>query len=140
MAIRSKEHRLANKSILSEKDKERRQKRVNFGDVAMKWELWNTQNGICLCCARDIIRSEVEQSPVDHMVPLARGGNNDRKNLAIAHTKCNQEKHNKTLEEHWAWRHRVNIDHVQMTEGRLQDALGEAGRRRYQETKKISEF
>jgi HNH endonuclease len=34
-------------------------------------------------------------------VSLAKGGTHHPSNFMLAHARCNQEKHNKTLAEHW---------------------------------------
>jgi hypothetical protein len=44
------------------------------------------------------------------MVPLIKGGSDDKSNLLLAHARCNKEKHNKTLPEHWEWRVRHGLD------------------------------
>ena len=77
-------------------------------DLATKQSLWKRQNGICPCCFTEIDRPENAQ--VDHMTPLARGGSREPWNLALTHTLCNQDKHNKTLREHWDWRVKVGLD------------------------------
>jgi 5-methylcytosine-specific restriction endonuclease McrA len=77
-------------------------------DLAAKRDLHRKQQGVCVCCFKPI--PIAGQGEVDHMVPLARGGRDDRSNLLLAHAQCNKEKHNKTLTEHWEWRVRVGLD------------------------------
>ena len=80
-----------------------------FGyDVQMKRMLFSRQNGICPCCLQPI--ATIADAEVDHMVPLSRRGADEASNRLLAHTKCNREKHNKTLEEHWEWRVKVGLD------------------------------
>lgn len=76
-------------------------------DLDTKQRMWATQRGICACCGSAI--SDVNAAEVDHATPIARGGGHDVANLFVAHAQCNAEKHNKTLDEHWAWRVRVGL-------------------------------
>lgn len=77
-------------------------------DLATKGALFTKQNGLCPCCFAPIARPE--DGEVDHVVPLERGGSDVSSNLLLAHARCNREKHNKTLAEHWEWRVRVGLD------------------------------
>ena len=52
--------------------------------------------GICPYCGEPF-----EGGHIDHVVPVSRGGTNDRENLVYCCTSCNLSKHDKTLEE---WR------------------------------------
>lgn len=95
--------------------KTRDAKRAHAGNGArrsfpleIKQKLWKRQNGLCLCCFEQIERPE--EGEVDHMRPLAKGGLDHRSNFLLAHAKCNREKHNKTLPEHWEWRVKVGLD------------------------------
>lgn len=54
-------------------------------------ELLRLQRGKCACC-RDDIR---KKSHADHIVPLARGGSNDRSNIQLLCPTCNRKKHAK---------------------------------------------
>lgn len=76
-------------------------------DEAKKQELLEFQRNLCLCCGGKLLSSDVTE--VDHAIPVAKGGNHDESNLLIAHAKCNQEKHAKTLLEHWEWRAKVGL-------------------------------
>lgn len=76
-------------------------------DLNQKQRLISRQQGYCLCCGDKILPGQ--ELELDHVVPISRGGTHDEKNLAMAHAKCNTEKHSKTLEEHWAWRARVGL-------------------------------
>lgn len=77
-------------------------------DDATKRDLYRRQSGLCPCCGKPI--ESAPSGEVDHMVPLARGGAHHPKNFILAHRKCNKEKHNKTLVEHWDWRVKVGLD------------------------------
>lgn len=46
---------------------------------------------------------------VDHKLPLAKGGTDALSNLALACVQCNQEKHNKTVDEYRSWRRRNRL-------------------------------
>ena len=50
----------------------------------------------CYLCLKPILLNE---DTLEHKVPLTRGGNNEKNNLAIAHHRCNCKKHTKTVEE-----------------------------------------
>ncbi len=95
--------------------RERDSKRASAGDGARtafddatKRHLLRRQHGICPCCGEPI--SSIAVAEVDHATPLARGGRHDASNFILAHKKCNKEKHNKTLREHWDWRVKVGLD------------------------------
>lgn len=46
-------------------------------------------NGKCWLCWQDL---KFEEMTLDHIIPVSKGGGNDRKNLMPAHLKCNQER------------------------------------------------
>lgn len=50
--------------------------------------LFSAQRGKCACC-----RIRLKRYHVDHIVSLAAGGSNDRKNLQLLCPSCNQQKH-----------------------------------------------
>lgn len=54
-------------------------------------ELWETQNGRCYICGREIDR-DVEETNIDHIVPLATGGKDSPSNFALTHAGCNKRK------------------------------------------------
>src|ERR1700682_1740172 len=72
-----------------------------------KRDLWRKQSCICLCCLQRIERPE--DGEVDHVTPLSKGGRHEPSNFLLAHSRCNRDKHNKTLIEHWEWRGRVGL-------------------------------
>lgn len=75
--------------------------------LAEKHMMLERQRGICLCCGTKI--DDASKAEVDHAVPVAKNGTHDASNLFLAHRQCNAEKHNKTLDEHWAWRAKVGL-------------------------------
>ena len=99
------------------KDKRRERDRVRAShtdgvrrgfDLGTKKSLWDKQSGKCACCFEAI--TSPNDGEVDHIKPLARGGTDTPDNRLLAHAKCNREKHNKSLVEHWEWRVRVGLD------------------------------
>lgn len=75
--------------------------RGSFGSE-LKRGLFEKQNGLCVCCFELI--NDPDTAQVDHMTPLSQGGKDDGSNYLLAHAKCNQEKHGKTLQKYWEWR------------------------------------
>ena len=59
-----------------------------FNAADVQW-LWNQQRGKCVFCLKPLVWKKFQ---VDHHLPLARGGSNDRKNLRLLHKKCNLQK------------------------------------------------
>lgn len=59
--------------------------------------LWTSQRGHCVLCLKPLVRGKFH---VDHHIPLARGGSNDRSNLRLLHKKCNLEKSSRDPYEH----------------------------------------
>lgn len=56
----------------------------------IKW-LHEKQKGKCACCSRSLNGGY----HADHIMPLAKGGTNDRRNIQLLCPPCNQEKHAK---------------------------------------------
>ncbi|MGY4366106.1 5-methylcytosine-specific restriction endonuclease McrA [Bradyrhizobium sp. LB1.3] len=111
MNQRSRQYEAQNKEKRKVRDARRAARapgaRTGFGST-LKRELWDKQNGICPCCFQMI--DFAENGEVDHMIPLAKGGVHDRSNFILAHSRCNRDKKDKTLEEHWDWRVKVGHD------------------------------
>lgn len=59
--------------------------------------LWELQKGRCVFCLKPLMGGKYH---VDHHVPLAKGGSNDRSNLRLLHKKCNLEKGARDPVEH----------------------------------------
>jgi len=81
-------------------------------ETQLKRALHKRQNGLCPCCFEPI--ATITEAEVDHMVPLARKGSDETSNQILTHARCNREKHNKTLPEHWEWRVKVGLDSENM--------------------------
>jgi hypothetical protein len=69
--------------------KEDRAKRRDIPKRVIR-ELYEDQAGICVFC-----RAPLEVFEVDHIIPIARGGDNRKENLQLLCKKCNQEKRDK---------------------------------------------
>lgn len=59
-------------------------------------DLWETQNGKCFICGLDIER-DVEETNIDHIMPLAAGGKDSPSNFALTHAGCNKRKQDSDL-------------------------------------------
>jgi 5-methylcytosine-specific restriction endonuclease McrA len=95
------------------RERERRRAAASGGsrgsiDEETKRDLFRKQDGICPCCIQAVV--DPLTAEVDHVTPLAKGGAHDGSNLMLAHARCNREKKDKTLSEHWEWRVKVGLD------------------------------
>ncbi|MEM4282787.1 MAG: HNH endonuclease signature motif containing protein [Candidatus Woesearchaeota archaeon] len=63
----------------------------------LKRELLEIQKGVCFIC-EDAIDLKIQDTEIDHIVPLAIGGKDEKNNLAVTHAKCNREKEDANLE------------------------------------------
>lgn len=61
----------------------------------MKYALYTETNCRCAHCGQHI---EYAESTVDHVVPISKGGTNEKSNLAILCESCNQEKYNHVID------------------------------------------
>jgi 5-methylcytosine-specific restriction endonuclease McrA len=52
-------------------------------------ELYDEQGGACAICSGSL---DLTRLHVDHRIPFARGGGNERANLQLVHPRCNQRK------------------------------------------------
>lgn len=64
-------------------------------------ELYENQNGKCYWCGKAV----GEKYHADHVVPISKGGRNDKSNLVISCVTCNLRKFNKMPED---WMREVN--------------------------------
>lgn len=75
---------------------------INAGgpiDKELALELYNEQEGRCAYCGISVYHSIDRDVHVEHILPISRGGTNDRDNLVITCGHCNWSKGNKTLAE-----------------------------------------
>ena len=73
-------------------------KRFNKRDnsyLKYKKELYEEMNGKCGYCGCEL---DYKKATIDHKVPLAVGGTNDRENLIISCFSCNHYKRNRDIE------------------------------------------
>lgn len=61
--------------------------------------LYENQNGVCAYCGKAISMKRSNDTHLDHIRPISRGGSNWPDNLAFTCRKCNTSKGNKTVEE-----------------------------------------
>ena len=71
-------------------------------------------NARALLCKEPL--GSIESSSVDHMRPLSRRGTNDFSNLHLVHKRCNTDKKEKTVREHWEWRVASGFDEISIGE------------------------
>lgn len=65
---------------------------------AKRKRIFERCEGRCAYCAKGLELGTFDAC-IDHVKPLAKGGNNEDENLVMACRKCNASKHDKTLEE-----------------------------------------
>lgn len=97
----TKEQRIFNQKISRRISnlKRRRNGIVSLKTVQLIYEqnIKKYGNLTCYLCLKHVLFG---QDCIEHKIPLARGGNNDRDNLDIAHRACNEKKHINTEEEY----------------------------------------
>ncbi len=83
--------RTCNPERLRAKAQRRRARKYGNGPVERidRFGLWKRDRGLCGICGRAIPRDE---SSIDHIIPLARGGTHTWNNVQLAHLRCNQIK------------------------------------------------
>lgn len=62
----------------------------------LKEELAKIQSSKCYICQEDI-DLELQETDVDHIIPLANRGKDDRSNFALTHASCNRSKNDANL-------------------------------------------
>lgn len=60
-----------------------------------KKELYEEMNGRCAYCGCEL---DYKKATIDHKMPLAAGGTNERENLIICYFSCNHYKRNRDIE------------------------------------------
>jgi len=78
----------------STKNQERRDYSVGTLSPDIRERLYKAQNGLCNGCG-----SELNESHLDHVMPLSRGGTNTDDNVQLLCPRCNLSKGTKTMEE-----------------------------------------
>lgn len=81
----------------------RARKRGAFVENVTLEYLFKRDGGKCQLCGGDISRStrhpHGDSPSMDHIVPLARGGKHERKNMQLAHFRCNSRKGARSMDE-----------------------------------------
>ena len=62
----------------------------------LKKKLYDIQNGVCYICQKSI-DLDLNETDVDHIIPLANGGKDSEDNFALAHSVCNRSKQDADL-------------------------------------------
>lgn len=81
--------------------------------AAAEYRWTKRQRKISVAVRRDVLSSETctycgdYAEAVDHIIPVSRGGTNDRENLTAACTRCNMEKLDFTPDEWCDWRQEI---------------------------------
>jgi len=62
----------------------------------LRMKIWVRQRGICWICEKPIPRERDPNDPmamsIDHVIPRADDGDDDPKNLRVAHRLCNEQR------------------------------------------------
>lgn len=69
-------------------------RKIIFNEVEKK-RLLKTQNNSCPICKKPIFYGE--NTEVDHIIPISKGGKDDFSNLQIVHSDCNKKKGSKII-------------------------------------------
>lgn len=72
--------------------------------IALKRELYEEQEHRCGYCGQTLYMSIKYDCHIDHIIPLIRGGTNDKDNLVMCCKHCSASKGHKTLPEWFATR------------------------------------
>ena len=68
-------------------------------EIRIEELLYHSQKGLCYYCRHQLDWENRKKSPLEHMVPLKRGGTHGINNWCISCEKCNSRKGAKTAEE-----------------------------------------
>lgn len=56
-------------------------------------ESFKKQAGLCALCGA--LLGNLEETNLDHKIPVSKGGDNTRKNLQLTHRRCNENRGNR---------------------------------------------
>ena len=96
---RKKAWKLANPDVVRAHTRNRRALKKEVGGTHTAEDILDIhrlQRGKCAICRKKL----GDSYDVDHVVPIAKGGSNDRSNLQLAHPTCNQRKNRKDPIDH----------------------------------------
>ena len=103
-----------------------------YRDLTKK--LYDIQSGKCFICGQDI-NLELQETNIDHIIPLNTGGKDNENNFALTHEICNKSKQDANLDVARAiYRLKIIQDEVSKSDNRaasLQDLLNSIGGSKY---------
>ena len=82
-----KEHPNKRKDLSSKRRARERNAKI---EEFSRTEIFDRDNGICHICGKKVKPSSWQ---LDHIIPLARGGQHTRINVAVSHPLCNNKKY-----------------------------------------------
>lgn len=97
-AVRSRAYAMANPEKTAEIKRNQRARKRNAGGSHSSADIrgiFQNQRGLCANCQTKLIKSGAKKYHVDHIMPLSKGGSNDKYNLQCLCAECNQRKHAK---------------------------------------------
>lgn len=107
MADRTRQHYKDKPQFQAARIEARRERNEAVGAISKAEEtkiiqtLIRRDGQICFYCKTPV--TFWDRAGLDHMTPLVKGGTNELSNFALACSKCNGEKHNKTVNEYRQW-------------------------------------
>jgi hypothetical protein len=103
-----------------------------YRDLTKK--LYDIQSGKCFICGQDI-NLELQETNIDHIIPLNTGGKDNENNFALTHEICNKSKQDANLDVARAlYRLKIIQNEVSKSDNRaasLQDLLNSIGGSKY---------
>lgn len=95
---KSRLYKLANPEIVAAGNRKRKamKKGATGAHTAIDVQkIFDGQRGLCANCRKKLFKSGAKKFHVDHVMPLAKGGSNDKYNLQLLCPWCNLSKHSK---------------------------------------------
>lgn len=86
-----------------------RRKRVS---TAKKRNMYFRQKGLCVLCGETMNVADMRSFAVDHLVPIAKGGDDRDSNLGLSHASCNSEKGSRDVLSYARMTKRTTIDEL----------------------------